>query len=273
MEISINHETIYQYEAPVHYTIQSLRLTPQPFDGQVVRDWSVKNQGPGKLHSFEDSFGNLTHTLVINEVHEEIRLLVKGRVLVEDTNGVVTGTNEPFPPIFYLRETSQTEPNKAIVSLAKEAAVTSKDRLDKMYGLMNLVRDAIEYETGQTEALTTAVEALANGKGVCQDHAHVFIAAARSLGVPARYVSGYLLHSEDGEESEASHAWAEAHIEGLGWVAFDVANRVSTTDQYVRIGVGLDYSEASPVRGIRRGGGAEALRVNVLVERYGEAAQ
>jgi transglutaminase-like putative cysteine protease len=135
------------------------------------------------------------------------------------------------------------------------------------------IRDAIDYKTGESHVLTTAAEALANGFGVCQDHTHVFISCARTLEIPARYVSGYLLHTDTGEESEASHAWAEAWVPGLGWVGFDVANNTCPNDHYVRIGVGLDYQEAAPIRGVRRGGGEESMTVRVRVSQAQAAAQ
>lgn len=273
MHITIDHETAYSYEQPVSYSIQSLRLTPQPFNGQVIRSWYVEPEGTEILHGFVDSFGNLTHTLVIDQPHEKVFIRVRGVVDTQDTKGVVSGTYEAFPPEFYLRETVQTIPDGAIRALARAAQGSSDDTLDILHRLMGTIRDAIEYQTGETHSATTAIEALTNGAGVCQDHAHVFIAGSRSIGIPARYVSGYLLHSDDGEPSDASHAWAEALVPDLGWVAFDVANRVCATEHYVRVGVGLDYHEACPVRGLRRGGGDEKLDVVVKVGQLEGASQ
>ena len=113
----------------------------------------------------------------------------------------------------------------------------------------------VAYEVGVTNTHTTAADALKDGRGVCQDHAHVFISAARSLGIPARYVSGYLLAGTGDEPSDANHAWAEAWLDGLGWVGFDPANGVCPTDRYVRLASGLDAAFAAPIRGTRRGGG------------------
>ncbi len=264
MRIQIDHETVYTYETPARYSIQSLRLTPQPFDGQAVRSWSVTAPGAGVLHAVTDSFGNLIHTLVVDRPHERVVLRVRGTVDTTDTHGVVAGTPEPFPGLFYLRETDQTRPDGAIRGLARAARVGG-DPLATLHGLMGAVREAITYQVGETDAGTRAVDALARGVGVCQDHAHVFIAAARSLGIPARYVSGYLLSRAEGEDGEAAHAWAEALVPDLGWVGFDVANRVCVTEQYVRLAVGLDYGEAAPVRGVRRGGDGESLTVRVRV--------
>ena len=273
MQLTIDHETVYRYDEPVDYSIQSLRLTPQAYDGQAVKSWSVSAPGATSLDSFTDSFGNVTHTLVVDRRHQDVAIRVRGKVDTRDTNGLVAGTAEPFLPLFYLRETYQTKPDGAIRAIALAAKNAAESPLDCMHRLMNAIRDSIEYREGETDAATTAVEALTHGAGVCQDHAHVFIAAARSLEIPARYVSGYLLHTETGEESEASHAWAEALVPDLGWVGFDVANRVCPTEHYVRIGVGLDYREAAPVRGVRRGGGEESLSVSVKVARAAGSAQ
>jgi len=202
---------------------------------------------------------------VIDHPHEEVRIRVNGCVITNDTNGVVTGTLEPFPASFFLRQTAQTKPDGAIRALARSVQGENKDVLEVLHRLMSSIRDAIDYKIGETHVMTSASEVLAKGVGVCQDHAHVFISAARTLGIPARYVSGYLLNTDTGEEGEASHAWAEALVPDLGWVGFDIANTSCVTDRYVRIGVGLDYQEASPVRGSRRGGGDETLLVTVRV--------
>jgi transglutaminase-like putative cysteine protease len=123
----------------------------------------------------------------------------------------------------------------------------------------------IAFEPGATDTQTAAEEALARARGVCQDHAHVFIAAARHLGFPARYVSGYLLL--DGQAAQvASHAWSEAHVEGLGWVGFDAANGISPDTRYVRLATGRDYRDAMPVSGIILGTAAERLAVRITVE-------
>jgi transglutaminase-like putative cysteine protease len=110
---------------------------------------------------------------------------------------------------------------------------------------------------------TTGAEALEQGSGVCQDHAHIFCALCRALGVPARYVSGYLTHGLGHEAHAASHAWAEAFVDSLGWVGFDPTNRACPDESYIRTAVGLDYAEASPVRGVRAGGGVETMTVRV----------
>jgi transglutaminase-like putative cysteine protease len=151
-----------------------------------------------------------------------------------------------------------------------EQRVRARDPIDRMHVLMNAVRDKVDYAIGVTNAHTSAAEALSDGQSVCQDHAHIFISAARVMGVPARYVNGYFLTETD-EPSEAHHAWAEAYIEGLGWLGFDPANRICPTDHYVRLACGLDAGSAAPIRGTRRGGTDEVL--DVLVEVQQQSAQ
>jgi transglutaminase-like putative cysteine protease len=167
-----------------------------------------------------------------------------------------------LPPLFYLRPTRLTAIDPAIVDMARSCAGHGFDRL---VALMETVRQHLDYRSGMTQSSTTAAEALRLGAGVCQDHAHLFIAGARALGIPARYVGGYLWTGSDGED-QASHAWAEAYLQDFGWVGFDPANRTRPNESYVRASIGLDYWSAAPVRGVRRGEGEESLAVNVRVK-------
>ncbi len=162
-----------------------------------------------------------------------------------------------------MRGTPLTEPDDALRALAHEVEGIA-DPLARLHRLMELVRARIDYVAGKTTVTTTAAEALAKGSGVCQDHAHVFATVARLLGVPARYVSGYFLQ-DSAETATAGHAWAEAHVDGFGWIGFDAANNICPTEAYVRVAIGLDYGEAAPVRGIRRGDAGEELVVAVDV--------
>ncbi len=265
MLISVRHETRYRYETPAVYTIQSLKLTPQNTTGQKVLSWSLDCGQDGTIPSFVDSFGNLTHTFVINREHSDVMIRVTGKVETTDVSGIIAGPHDPFPLVAYLRETELTQPDEALEDLAWGVAEGGKP-LDLAHALMAAVRDRIDYQEGETQVETTAAQALAQASGVCQDHAHVFICCARLRGIPARYVSGYLQASDNMDEIyEAGHAWAEAYIEDLGWVGFDVANRICPSESHLRVAVGLDYREAAPIRGLRLGGGAEKLDVSVKV--------
>lgn len=260
MLIAIRHLTRYVYEEPATYTVQALRLRPPSFAGQRVREWSLTTSAPSPGTQFTDGFGNLVDLVTINAPHAELVIEAAGVVETEDRSGVVAGLSNATPVRVYLKRTTQTIPDAAIEELAH--AINEKDTLPRMHALAEVILEKVEYKTGMTDMHTSAAEALKEGHGVCQDHAHIFISAARVLGVPARYVTGYLV-AEDEEPAEAHHAWAEAWIDGLGWVGFDVANSICPTDRYVRLSTGLDAATAAPIIGSRRGGGAETLTVEV----------
>lgn len=262
MLIKVRHVTTYRYAEPVRYSIQCLRLTPVPFKGLRILNWEVLSPGQKPLR-FSDGFGNPVHLVTINASHQEVVIEAGGSVETADNNGVVAGIANPIPPRVFLRATPQTRADAAISDLARQAK--GKDALETLHGLSGRVRDRVEYVPGTTDAHTEAAEALADGKGVCQDHAHIFIAACRSLGVPARYVTGYF-HIEGEDTAEAHHAWAEAWVDRLGWVGFDVANRICPTEHYVRLACGLDAGYAAPIKGSRRGGAGERMEVAVAVQ-------
>lgn len=270
MLISIRHETRYTYSEPASYTVQTVRLRPPAFRGQRIVEWRVRTPGTGKQLHFSDGFGNQVELVTVSGPHTELVYEASGIVEAEDYCGVVSGLVSPSPPRVFLKETPQTQPDEAIIDLIR--SVDASDNLKRMHAAAELIRDKVEYEIGATAAHTGAAEALAAGKGVCQDHAHIFISAARVIGVPARYVNGYLATDEP-KPAPAHHAWAEAWIDGLGWVGFDVANRICPTDRYVRLAVGLDASMAAPIVGSRRGGGVESLSVTVDAHAVDAAGQ
>jgi transglutaminase-like putative cysteine protease len=243
--------------------IQTLRLTPPPFASQRVVEWAIMAPGIETAGRFRDGFGNQAHLVSFSGGHREVLVIAKGVIETSNSAGVVKGLSEPSPIRIYLRETPQTKVGPGIVELA-EPVGRSPD-LEGLHTLMNRVRDAVDYQVGATHQHTSAEDSLSDGKGVCQDHAHIFIAAARYLGLPARYVNGYL-YTEDDPAAEAHHAWAEAYVDGLGWVGFDAANCICPTDHYVRLACGLDAASAAPIRGSRRGGTYEGLDVTVQVQ-------
>jgi transglutaminase-like putative cysteine protease len=223
-----------------------------------VHAWRVTRNGRRDLPSLVDGLGNVVHCHTIREPHTAYTIVATGEVETADTNGIVRGAPEPLPPIFFLRTTPLTAGDPAIESFAAEA-VRGSSVADRLFTLMHVVRDRLDYRTGSTDVETTAAEALARGAGVCQDHAHLFIATARCMGIPARYVSGYLWTGLDLHESEASHAWVEAFVPEIGWMSFDPSNRTCPSG-------GLDYWSAAPVRGIRQGDAPEGLEVAVQVQ-------
>ena len=267
MRIRVSHETVYRYDEPPKGVIQTLRMTPRNHDGQYVVDWRIDVTGDCRLDAQEDAFGNITHTFSADGPLDALRLLVEGEVETQDSHGVMRGTIEHFPASMFLRATPLTAPDAAIVAFAHGVRADSgADALGLLHALLARVHDDVAFDTDPTHAATTAAEAFALKRGVCQDLTHVFIAAAREIGFPARYVSGYFHRADGVVRQEAGHAWAEAYVPDFGWVAFDPANGICATDAHIRVAVGLDYLGAAPVRGTRYGGGAEQLSVTVVVD-------
>ncbi|HYM04758.1 MAG TPA: transglutaminase family protein [Stellaceae bacterium] len=268
MRLRVKHQTSYTYESPIASAIQTLRLTPRSYEALTVLRWDVRGEGRRDLPVFTDGLGNITHCHSVSHPHTGAAVLVEGEVETKNTHGVVRGTAEPLPPLFFLRRTPLTQPDEAIEALAQSVARPGPV-LKWLHAWLNTVRDKVDYRVGTTDSASTAAEALAAGSGVCQDHAHLFIAGARLMGIPARYVGGYLWTGEEQREYQASHAWAEAFVGDLGWVGFDASNRICPTEAYIRTSVGLDYWSAAPVRGVRRGLAAETLAVSVRVSQAG----
>jgi len=270
MRLNIIHETHYRFEEPANHSIQYLRLTPRQDACQRVLEWNVSATGgdrTGSLVYWVDGFGNGVHVASLTGPHDDLRVVVEGRVETYDTIGVLP-FRDGVPPLVFMRDTPFTTEGPRIEALAGEvrSVLQQYGPLAALHALMEKVADACTYNPGATTTETTAEEALEQGAGVCQDHAHIMIAGARVLGIPARYVSGYILDGSDGKNHAASHAWAEASMEGLGWVSFDPSNRQSATDAYVRLAIGFDHMGAAPVRGTRFGDGAEEMSVKVTIE-------
>jgi len=251
------------YEHPEPYAIRLLRLAPRPHDGLRVEAWRVGGD-PGRTGAPQrDGFGNTTHLHVVREPHVRLHLVADGLVATRDAAGIVRGAHEPLPPPFYLRSTSLTLPDAALHALATEAR--GGDPLACLHRLLALVHERLAYRPDVTDVRTTAAAVLAKGVGICQDHAHVFVTAARLLGVPARYVGGY--HAEGGgrDAEGVGHAWAEAHHPDLGWIGFDPTRGTCADERHVPCSVGLDYGDAAPVRGLCHAPGAADLTVRLIV--------
>jgi transglutaminase-like putative cysteine protease len=267
MRIRIWHDTTYNYSWPVTGVIQTLRLTPRNTQGQYVMGWRIDVSADCPLSYHVDAFGNVTHTLTADGPLNQLVVHVEGEAEIEDTNGVVKGTVEPFPPSLFLRETPLTQASEEILAFAQDVTgKVSQEPLPMLHALLDNLPQTIAFDPDPTHVHTTAAEAFALKRGVCQDISHIFIASARSLGIPARYVSGYFHRADGMNEQHAGHAWAEAYVDGLGWVAFDATNGMCPTDSYLRVAVGLDYLSAAPVRGARLGGDGEGLDVRIRVE-------
>ena len=265
MRLLIKHVTHYTYEAPVQYSIQRLRLTPQTYAAQKIETWKLTAPGIASAMLYHDAFGNLVHLIDAANVAGPFDIVAEGIVDVVDAAGVVERLAVPVQDAVCLRQTDATRPSQPMLDLLKGVAPPQGRTLPFVHDLMAAIHSAVAYETGTTQAETTAAQAFPQGRGVCQDHAHVFIGLGRASGLPSRYVTGYLMAGDE-TLSPAAHAWAEVLVPDLGWVGFDAANLKCPTEHYVRVACGLDAPATAPVRGCRRGGNAEHMSVEVRVE-------
>ena len=266
MRLAISHTTRYRFAEPVAHGVQRLRLTPKETQGQRILDWSMAFTGAREELVYDDQNHNHVTLVSVEEGALEVVVACSGTVETEDNAGVIGRHAGHLPLWSFLGHTPLTRPGARLRQmLAMLERGGEGGTLALMHRLSALVRSQVEYETGATTVHTSAEEVVADGRGVCQDHAHVFIAAARLLDVPARYVSGYLMMN-DRVEQEATHAWAEAWVEGLGWVGFDVSNQISPDPRYVRVATGRDYRDAAPITGVSFGALVEDLHVSLAVE-------
>lgn len=256
MRLVINHDTAYHYESIVRASIQYLRLTPQESVRQRIHSWELELPRPAQAQ--RDPFGNVLHVLTLDEPHDEIHIHARGLVEIDESQESESEAGSPLP---YLRSTSLTEIDPALRAFAEQHVATNRDR-QGLITLMEALADHMVYTPGSTQVDSTAAQAFARQVGVCQDHTHAFIACARSLGLPARYVSGYLCTADSGHL--ASHAWAEVWLNDA-WYSFDVSNRLARPERHLKLAIGLDYLDACPIRGVRRGGGTEWMHAQVSV--------
>lgn len=265
MQLRILHRTAYRYEEPVKYSAQALRLTPRREGQQRVLSWAI--HAPGRRIEQVDAHGNVTHLLTLEEPHKEIEIIVSGAVEVA-REGSLMPYEGPLSPLAYLASTPLTAADTTIVNLAREYLEGTAPMRDRLYALASGVQERVKYQKGSTSVEDTAAAALARGKGVCQDQAHVFISACRAGGIPARYVSGYLYDIDEAGGAAASHAWVDAWLsDEKAWLGVDVTHREPAGVQHCRLAVGRDYLDAAPVRGVRRGGGREMMDVDVTVSK------
>ncbi|MCB2018355.1 MAG: transglutaminase family protein [Hydrogenophaga sp.] len=275
MKLLIRHTTRYTYTQPLLYSIQNMHLWPSGSDCQSVLEWNLR--APATLFAQRDGLGNLSHSFSLlarpeRDLHE-LSIVATGTVLTHGVSDFVDEEGDRPPPAFYLRPTALAEPHprmalwavRAVPALMVARSRGETPSVDDLLALTRAVADKVRYRKGRTGVETTALEAFDWELGVCQDQAHVMVAVCRSIGLPARYVSGYF-HADD-EPELASHAWADVCIDPLAgrWISLDVTHRGLTDERHVRLAAATDYSACTPVRGLRRGGGEESMSVDVTV--------
>lgn len=265
MLLTISHETRYSFDHGVSHGLQRLRLRPKATHGQQIVEWTTTLQGARFEAEYDDQHLNHVELVSLEPGAREVVVTCSGTVRTVDNNGVLGDHVGHMPLWCFLRATPLTRAGLKVRALVAGVDADRGDTLAFLHRLSDAVRNTVEYVPGTTDVKTSAEQALAAGRGVCQDHAHIFISAGRLLDIPMRYVGGYL--KMDGRsEQEAGHGWAEAYVRGLGWVGFDVANEICPDERYVRVATGCDYREAAPFTGIATGTGDSRLSVHLSVD-------
>jgi transglutaminase-like putative cysteine protease len=271
VRIRISHEIIHRFAPPARTVNQILRLTPLSFDSQYVLRWRIDVDADGALRHTEDAHGNTVACYSHHGLIERLTILAAGEVETSDGSGVVRGAAERLPAEMYLRESPLAHINGTLRGFAAEATKGSADPLGSMHRLMSGLHEALPFDPEEKDAAGSAVEAFALRRGRARDFAHVFIACARFLGVPARFISGYRVAGE-GSEKTGAHEWAEAHVPDLGWVAFDATAPICPDERYVRVAVGFDGQDGAMTRSAYSGG-EEKVETEIRVEQAGAQSQ
>ncbi len=269
MRLSIDHRTTYRFSTPQARLVQMLRMTPGDTLHQTIADWRIDVDCDARLKPARDGFGNRVTMLYVEGPLTAIELNVSGEVLTTPCNGVLEGVDERFPPALFLRCTAVTQGDAAIAAFAEAACAQAKP-LDRLHAINRAVHRHFDLVHERPPPGYSAARAFADGRATSRDMAHVFIVAAHSIGAPARYVSGYSLIIANGATQPTPHGWAEAYVEGLGWVGFDPSMGLCAAEEYVRVAIGLDAAGAAAVAGSRLGEGDEQLDVDVHVEQVAQ---
>jgi len=263
MRLYVRHRTEYAYSEPQARLVQLLRLTPGSHAGQSIVSWNIEVDRDSRLKPSRDGYGNETTMLYVDGPIERISIAVSGEVLTEDRAGLVSGTVETLPPLYFLQSTALTAGNPAIAAYVADLDLP-EEQLGRAHALAEALHERLKGIDADPAADHRATTVFADGAGDAQGAAHLLIAAAREAGLPARYAAGHLYREHAGD-THAAHGWAELHVENYGWIGFDAFEGRCPTDAYVRVAIGLDHHAAAPISGARIGGGAEALAVDVHV--------
>jgi transglutaminase-like putative cysteine protease len=281
MLYEIRHVTEYEYDEPVRESIMELWMRPRPSATQRVANFELEIDPRAQTFSYADNFGNTAHHFDVPQAHQ--RLVIIANSVVETwappaPTPLASGEWERLDSdtvrgefFDFLRPhglATQTPALTAFVAQREIAALRRHDPLTALHALCKTLYQSFDYETGITAADSPIDHALAEGRGVCQDFAHIMIAICRDWGVPARYVSGYL-HTDralgDRSDPDHSHAWVEAYLPSQHWIGFDPTNNILACERHIAIAIGRDYADVPPTRGVFKGEAESKLSVGVQV--------
>ena len=290
MLLEIRHLTQYRYAAPVRESVMELWLRPQTTTRQRLLSFDIELDPVAQLFTYADSFGNAVYHFDCPQPHDQ--LTIRSRAIVETEaaehppgaldRGEWDRLRSEFVQCEYFdflrpHGFAQATPKlERFIRAHKLAELRQTDPLSAVSSLCQAIYDAFEYEPGVTRADSPIDDTLKAGRGVCQDFAHVMLAICRLWGVPARYVSGYLLtdraEAHDRSDPDASHAWVEVFLPSLRWVGFDPTNNTPAGERHVTVAIGRDYADVPPSRGVFKGDAESELAVGVSVRRTKAAA-
>ena len=264
--LEVTHRTLLTYSAPVSETVMELRLRPRDGDGQRVLSFDLAVSPRSPIRSFVDAFGNTVHYFNHVPAHE--------RVEVQATSLVATSGNGAVPGLDFAEDFLNFRSPVLDVAGVRHLADRVRDGASTgtLDALAELINKRFTYRPEITTVYTAVDEVLRLRQGVCQDFAHLFIACARSLGIPARYVSGYIHSGRGHVGSGESHAWAEAWVPGVGWVGYDPTNPIRAGERHVKVAVGRDYHDVPPSKGTFVGSAQESLKIKVATSIVRDAA-
>ena len=270
MRIKIRHDMFQRFEPAVRGLIQSCRLNPRNFDGQYVKDWRIDVDADCRLKFGEDGFGNLTQTFSIDGPVADVPVSVEFKVDTTDTAGIVRGAVERFPAELFLRATPLTLASEDMRAFADAACSGKGEPLAKLHALLPAVCDALKWEKTRPAhdimAIRAATDAFAAKSGGSAEIAHVFVACARHQKIPARFISGFCMPGAgEADPVEPPHCWAEAWAEGYGWIGFDAAIGICTSETHVRGACGFDWHGAAPSRTAHAGVSREIVDVKTTM--------
>jgi len=260
----IEHTTRFTYSGPITETMMELRLMPLDGRGQRLLEFALRIHPQVRVSTYRDGYGNLVHYFNLLRAHQKLR--VTSRSLVEMDGGPGASDDDLISDFLRFREPVTDEPGvRALAARHAPADLASGAAVERsLESLTVAIGRDFTYDPAVTNVYTGVGEVLKLRAGVCQDFAHLFIAAARAMGVPARYVSGYIhVPGAGGVMEGASHAWAEAWVPGTGWMGFDATHPVRAGENHVRVAVGRDYRDAAPTRGVYVGIATGTMEVNV----------
>lgn len=268
MRLAVRHEITWTWETPPRSLIEHLRIEPRNHEGQHIIGWRMDVEPDGRRRMGEDAFGNAFDSLTVDGPLTTLRMRADGEVETFDTTGIIGHSIERFPPDFFLRDSALTNADAALHDFASEVGGNETAPLARAHALMDGLHERLDHAACREDEFAGAVKTFAAGQGHARDLAHVFIACARSLGMPARIAVGHLF-VEDGGDRSCVHGWAEAYIPGLGWVGFDPVIGRCPEGGHIRVAIGIDAIDALPVRGAQHGGAGEKLTHRIGVHMAG----